>query len=110
MKRTQDPIPVARRIVMLVSRLTAGLGITLDSEDTAGWQANRWFVRRRSGIDRCRDDEKFHQWLNADTRHRMRYRQLEELWEFIAVYTNKPEIRSAREKAYRGLSLKQLTP
>ena len=65
-------------------------------------QAEKWFIRRGSGDISDAEIADHQLWLQADSKHRRAYEELEVLWDITGSFSNTPEITAARQTVLRN--------
>ncbi len=60
-------------------------------------QALQWFVRVLSETMTTPEFDSFDAWIKADKTHLQAYRGLQELWNTLAQFSEKPEVLKIRE-------------
>lgn len=76
---------------------TAGMGSAAMTK--AEEQALEWFIRQHSGAAMLVDEiEHFNLWVRQDRTHLLAYQRLVEQWEWLGSFSERPEIKTARER------------
>jgi len=65
-------------------------------------QAEKWFIRRGSGDISDTEIADYQLWLQADSKHRRAYEELEALWHITGSFSNTAEITAARQTVLRN--------
>lgn len=74
--------------------------VKIDKELIEG-QAQAWFVKLKSGNISPAEQAEFQRWMQADSMHRLAYKELQSLWDMVGSFADAPEIIAAREKVLR---------